>query len=292
MRPVVIGRYGCSMTSPTLHAGPEALGIELSADAWVEDGWLVREVTAPAGLDGPPGVLQGGFSAGVTMAIARHADRFGAPVTSIDARLHAPTPLGRTLQARVRPSEHAARYLVETRDEDRLLVSAEVELAGHEPAARAYDLLELATVPLPEAEPQHLFPGCWVCGPEPDHPHGQRIHPRYHRTGEISQPWVADDELGDDRGVVDPLVVSAVLDCPSVFACMHEVEALDMAGPLLAGYHLSFYRDAPVMEPLRTVARFDRADGRKLFARSALVDEDGVTYAVAAALQVAVPNDR
>lgn len=108
----------------------------------------------------------------------------------------------------------------------------------------------------------------------------------------MSQPWVADEELGDDRGVADPLVVSAVLDCPSVWACMHEVEALDMAGPLLAGFHLSFYRDAPVMEPLRTVARFDRADGRKLSARSALVDEDGVTYAVAAALQVAVPRER
>jgi hypothetical protein len=278
------------MSAPTLLAGPAALGIELSADARVEDGWLVRELVAPPGLDGPPGVLQGGFSAGITMAVARLADRFGAPVTSIEARLHAPTPLGQPLQARVRPSEQAARYQVETRDGDRLLVSAEVELAGHEPAARAFDLLELARVPLPEARPQHVFPHCWVCGPEPRHPHGQRIHPRVHREGEVSQPWVADDELGDDRSVVDPLVVAAVLDCPTVWACMHEVQALEMAGPLLAGYHLRFYRDAPVMEPLRTVARFDEADGRKLRGRSALVDEDGVTYAVAAALQVAVPH--
>lgn len=279
------------MSSPILYAGPDVLGIELSADARIEDGWMVRELIAPPGLDGPPGVLQGGFSAGITMAIARAVDPFGAPVTSLEARLHAPTPLGRTLQARVRPSEDAAaRYLVETRDGDRLLVSAEVELAGHEPAARAFDLLELATVPLPEAKPQHIFPACWVCGPEPNHPHGQRVHPRIHREGEVSQPWVADDVFGNDRSMTDPLVVAAVLDCPTVWASMHEVEALEMAGPLLAGYHLSFYRDAPVMEPLRTVARFDRADGRKLHARSALVDEDGVTYAVAAALQVAVPH--
>ncbi len=279
------------MTSPILYAGPEALGFELSADASVTDGWLEREFVAPPGLDGPPDVLQGGFSAAVTMAAARLADRFDAPVTSLEARLHAPTPLGRTLQVRVRPTEQAARYEVESRDAGRLLVSAEVELAGHEPAARAFDLLELATVPLPEAQPQYIFPTCWVCGPEPSHPHGQRIHPRLHREGEVSQPWVADDELGTDRGVVDPVIVAAVLDCPTTWACMHQVEALEMAGPLLAGFHLRFYRDAPVMEPLRTVARFDDADGRKLRARSALVDEDGVTFAVAAALQVAVPRE-
>ena len=74
-------------------AGPEALGIELGADATVVDGWLVREFHAPHGLDGPPGVLQGGLAAGVTASIARAADRFGAPLTSVDARLHAPTPL-------------------------------------------------------------------------------------------------------------------------------------------------------------------------------------------------------
>lgn len=278
------------MRSPTLPAGPEALGIELSADAAVRDGWLVRELYAPHGLDGPPGVLQGGFSAGVTMAAARLADRFGAPVTAVDARLHKPTPLGKVLEARVRPSEATARYEVETWDGETRLVSAEVELAGHEPAARAFDLLELATVPLPEPEPQHIFPGCWVCGPEPSHPHGQRIHPRHHRQGAVVQPWVADEVLAGERYTVDPVVVSAVLDCPTVWASMHEVEALGLAGPLLAGFHLRFYRDAPVMEPLRTVARFDEADGRKLRARGALVDEDGITYAVASALQFAVPQ--
>ncbi len=280
-----------TMRSPVLTLGPEVLGIEASADTAVEDGWLVREWRAPAGLDGPPGILQGGFSAGVTMELARLVDRFGAPVTAIDARLHAPTPLERTLTAHVRPTPDAATYEVRTYDGDTKLVSATVELAGHDTAARAYDLLELATVPLPEAEPQELFPGCWVCGPHPSHPYGQRLHPRYHATGAVSQPWIADDDLGDPRDQVAPLVTSAVLDCPSVFACLHEVEALGMAGPLLAGYQLRFFRDAPVMEPLRTVARFDEADGRKLRARSALVDEEGVTYAIAAALQVAVPGD-
>jgi hypothetical protein len=277
------------MTSPMVPAGPEALGLVLGADATIRDGWLVRDLFAPSGLDGPPGVLQGGLSVGATLAAARLADRFGAPPTSVDARLHAPTPLGKTLQAAVRPSADTARYQVETRDGDTLLVSAEVELAGHDVAARVFDLLELGTVALPEPEPQHRFPGCWVCGPEPTHPYGQRIHPRHHRPGEVSQPWVADDHLGDAAGAIDPLVISAVLDCPTVWAAIDRVDAMGLAGPLLGGFHLRFFRDAPVMDALRIVARLDDVDGRKIRARSALVDEDGVTYVTAAALQIAVP---
>jgi hypothetical protein len=249
---------------------------------------LTRELLVPAGLDGPPGILQGGLAVGVTAAVARAGDRFGAPLTAIDARLHAPTPLGRPLAARVRPTEAAARYAVELRDGDQLLVTADVELAGHDPAPRAFDLLELASVPLPPAEPQTAFPTCWVCGSAPVHPAAQRLHPRYVGRDAVSIPWVADEELGDGRGVIDPLVVAAVLDCPTVWAAIAHIRALGHTGALLAGYHLRVFGDAPVMEPLRTVARLDDASGRKLRARSALVDEDGVVHAVASAFHLAV----
>jgi hypothetical protein len=273
-----------------LPAGPDDLGLELSADAIVSaDGWLVRELHAAPGLDGPPGILQGGFAAGVCVAIARAADPHGAPLTSLDARLHAPTPMGRTLQARVRATDAAARYEVETRDGDTLLVSAEVELAGHEPAARAFDLLELARVPVPPASPQDAFPTCWVCGQHPTHPLGQRLHPRYHSDEAVAIPWVAEEQLGDARGMIDPLVICAVLDCPTVWASMGHVRSLGHRGALLAGYHLTMFRDAPTMEVLRTVARFDSADGRKIRARGALVDDEGVTYAVSSAFHISVP---
>jgi hypothetical protein len=271
-----------------LPIGPAVLGLRLGVDATISsDGWLVRDLLTPLGLDGPPGILQGGFAAGITADIARAADRFGAPLTAIDARLHAPTPLGVTLQARVRATDAAATYEVETRDGDQLLVSATVELAGHDPSPRAFDLLELATGPLPEPEPQHAFPTCWVCGPEPVHPHGQRLHPRF-RGHDVVVPFIGEDELTDARGMVDGLVVSAILDCPTVWASMHHVRGRGDMGALLAGYHLRMFADAPPMEPLRTVARMDDADGRKIRARSALVDEDGVTYAVASAFQISV----
>lgn len=277
--------------SDPLPAGPAGLGLELSADTRItDDGWLERELHAPAGLDGPPGVLQGGLAAGVSAPIARLVDRYRAPLTSIDARLHAPTPLGQPLRALVRATDEPARYAVETRHADTRLVSAEVELAGHEPAPRAFDLAELARAPLPEPVPQHVFPSCIVCGPEPTHPHGQRLHPRYHADGAIVQPWVVDAELGDARSVVDPLLISAVLDCPTVWASIGHVQSQGHRAALLAGYHLRVYRDAPVMEPLRLVARMDDGDGRKIRARGALVDEDGVIFAVVSAFHVSVPD--
>jgi hypothetical protein len=271
--------------------GPPALGFELSDDRTVDDdGWVVRELLAPSGLDGPEGILQGGFSAGIAMAGARGVDRFGAPITSIHAQLHAPTPLGRPLLLRARGTDQAATYEVETRDGDRILMTAQVELAGHDPAPRALDLLELATVPEPEPPaPQPAFPRCFVCGGDPTHSHAQRLLPRWHAPGAVVVPWVCEDDLGP-TGTVDPLVVSAVLDCPTVWSAWHVVQERGDAGALLARYHLRLFRDAPIMEVLRTVARLDQADGRKLHARGALVDEDGGLYAVSSALHISVPE--
>jgi hypothetical protein len=278
------------MPTPIALAGPPALGFEIGDELVADaDGWFVRDLYAPPGLDGPAGILQGGFAAGIALAGARGVDRFGAPITSVHARLHAPTPLGRRLELRARATEQAASYEVETRDGEQLLVSAEVELAGHEPAPRAFDLLELAEVDLPPPSAQTAFPRCFVCGSDPKHPAAQRLLPRWHAPGTVVVPWVCDDDLGPD-GTVDPLVVSAVLDCPTVWAAWDAISDRGDAGALLARYQLTIFRDAPVMEPLRTVARLDEADGRKLHARGALLDEDGGVYAMSSALHISVPQ--
>lgn len=269
-------------------AGPAALGLDLGVDATVDaDGWLVRALTAAPGLDGPPGILQGGLSAGVGGAIARLADRFGAPLTGLRTRLHAPTPLGVAVEARVRADEGAARYLVETRHDGQLLTSGEVELAGHDPAPLGLDLLELASMPLPPPQPQEEYPTCVVCGPRPQHPQGLRMHPRPAGAGVIVAPWVPAEELGTD-GIVDPVVVSAVLDCPTVWAAIEPIRAQGAVGALLAGFEVHHYHDVPVGELLRVVARYDAIDGRKVRARSAVVDEQGTCYALASVLHITV----
>lgn len=275
------------VTDTPLPAGPAVLGLELGADADVSRGSVRRRLTTPPDLHGPTGILQGGLAVGVLAEAARLSDRFGAPLTSVDARLWDPTPLGADLTVEVQQTA-AARFDVTTWDRDTRLVSGAVEFAGQDPSPRVADLVELGRVPFPPAEPQHRFPDCWVCGP--DHPRGLHLHPRWHAEGRVSIPWIADPELGDDRGVLHPLVVSAVLDCPTVWASLHHLEANGFAGALLAGYHLRSYRDAPVGEPLRIVARFDQADGRKVQARGALVDEDGVVYATSSCFHIAVTD--
>lgn len=279
------------MTSAHLSAGPAVLGLDLGAEArTTDDGWLVRDLRAAPGLDGPPGVLQGGFATGLTLAAARLAERFGAPATGFDARLHAPTLLGRDLQVRAHPADAAARHRVQTLDGDRLLVDAEVELAGHDLSPQVFDLLDLATVPLPRPAPQELLATCWVCGDRPAHQAAQRMLPAWHTPETVICPWIADEELGDERGMIDPVVVSAMLACPTAWASFCHVEERGDAVGLLAEYHLRFFRDAPVMEPLRVVARCDRADGRRLHTRGALVDEDGIVYATTSALYISVPR--
>ena len=273
----------------TLPVGPPALGIELAADASVsDDGWLVRELSLPNDLDGPPGVLQGGFAATIPVEVARAADPHGAPLTQVETRLYAPTPLGRTIQTRVRATDLVAHYEVETWAGDTLLTRAVVELAGRELTSRAYDLVELATVPLPPAESGHPFTACWGCGSSPKHELGQRIFPRSVSQTTVSMPWVADELLAGDDLAADPLVIGAVLDCPTMFASMPYLTERGYLAGLLGGFHLRMLRDAPVYEPLRIVARMDQAEGRKIRARSGLVDEDGVTYATADAFMVAV----
>lgn len=267
--------------------GPPTLGFAIGADADVVDGWLVRPLWIPPGLDGPRGILQGGFAATIAQVPARLADTFGAPVTSVSSRLHAPTPLGTVVSAALRPADGTARHEVQLRDGDRLLVSSTVELAGHDPAPRSGDLLELASVPLPPEVPNDTYPDCWVCGNEPHHPHALRLRIGRHGEGVVI-PWTVDEALADADGNIDPLVVGAALDCPGVWSVMPRLLADGFAGCLMGGMELRPYRPVPAYEPVRIVARTDQVDGRKVRVRVAIVDEDATVYALASGFHVAV----
>ncbi len=268
--------------------GPAGLGITLDGDATVADGWLVRRMRLPAGLDGPRGYLQGGLCAGVLIGIARAADPHGAPATAVDARLHAPTPLGSSLTTRVRRSAAVATFEVELATADKLLVSGSVELAGHDVAAHVHDLAELSRTAPPPTQPLAEFPDCWVCGAGNTHPMAQHIYPGLAGDEIAVTAWLADEALASAAGSLDDVVAAAVLDCPTTWVCMATVRAQGRAAAVLGGLRIRFVRPAPVEEVLRLVARLDRAEGRKLSARSALVDSEGVVYATASALQVAV----
>lgn len=260
------------------------VGIDVSAPAIEHDRASV-ELRAATHLHGPRNILQGGLAAGLLLVAARSVDTFGAPVTAIDAELRAPTPLDVPVTAELRRAA-AAVSDVAIRADGRVVVEGRVELAGHALDPEVGDLQGLATVPLPAPHEQERFPVCWVCGAH--NPRGLKVLPGYAGEGLVVSTYWPDPSLAGDRGALDPLVVTALLDCPTTWASMHAVDGQGASAAMLASYHVRFFADAPLGEPLRTVARFDAADGRKLRARSALVDEDGTVYAVAAALQIAV----
>lgn len=271
-----------------LPAGPPALEMSIGADADLAGGWLVRPFRAGPGLDGPAGILQGGLAAAAATAAARLADPFGAPLTSVESRLHAPTPLARELTIALRPAGGVARHEVQLRDGDQLLVSSTVELAGRDAAPAVPDLVDIALRELPELVTHDRFTQCFVCGPDNGHPHAQRCAYGHVSEGAVVSPWLLDGELAEPGPTVDPLLSAAVLDCPGVFAALPQLEADGYLGCLLAGMEVRWYRDAPVYEPLRIAARVDDIDGRKLRVRTALTDEDGMVHALASALHIAV----
>lgn len=280
-----------------LPAGPPALGIVVGEHDAVDRGWIVRPLLAGPGLDGPSGVLQGGLVTTLGAVVARTVDPFGAPLTSVSARLHAPTPLERDLTVALRPADGVARHDVEVRDDDRVLVSATVELAGRDPVPPVPDLTELAIGELPPQHHQHAFPECFVCGADCPHPLALRCTFGYPRDDAVALPWLAGEDhavapamrvAGVDPDTIDPLVIGALLDCPGVWAAAPALADAGYATCLLGGMEVRFYRDAPTYEPLRVVGRHDQLDGRKVRVRSALSDEDGGVYAVASALHVAI----
>jgi len=284
----VPGHATPSLGAPDRALGPEGLGLRVGP-AVHADGWWWSAIEAPPGLDGPPGVLQGGLAAGLAVELARAIDPHGAPLHALTARLEAPTRLGTPLLARARPTATAGWYDVETWQSGRRLVVATVELTGHDPLHALADLVALAQGPPPPPSPSALYPTCFVCGEGATHPLALRTPPAFVAPDRLSVPWVPDERLGSD-GLVAPLVVAAALDCPSAWATLDAARASGHAAVLLGSLRLQVAGDVELLDPVRVTALLDAVDGRKLRARSAVVDTDGRVLAVLDALHLAVTS--
>lgn len=276
------------LPAPHTGIGPSALGITVG-DPVTSGGWTWWSLDIPEGLDGPPGVLQGGIVTGLTAALALRIDAFGAPLHAVTARLEAPTPLGRRLVARARPAEETAVHEVEWWADGRRLVRSRVELTGTEGLTAAADLVALAEVPVPPPRPDPLYPSCFVCGPGATHPAALHTYPAWVTRDSVSIPWVPEETValdGTDR--VDTLVVAAALDCPTAWVAIDAVRAQGHLGVLLGTMRLRVARPVEVLDPVRITARLDGLDGRKARARSAIVDSDGRVLAMVEATHLAV----
>jgi len=215
---------------------------------------------------GPPESGNGGYVAGLVAAALGGSN---CTVT-----LKAPPPIDRDL---VLEADASGATLL---DDDTIFVTAsrepvDVDVPAPPTLAEAQD-----------AEPRfighsnHIFPGCFVCGPERHSGDGMRIFPGqlHDRARRVAATWTPDESVADDQGFVRPEFLWAALDCPGYFA------AETNAGMALLGRMSAVIRrKAPVGEPLIITGWPIDAEGRKHRVGTAVHDGDGNLIAAATA---------
>lgn len=215
---------------------------------------------------GPPDSGNGGYVAGLVAAALGGSN---CTVT-----LKSPPPINRDLTLETHVT--AATLF----DDDAIVVTAstgsvEIDVPHPPSLAEARD-----------AEPRfvghssHIFPGCFVCGPERDAGDGMRIFPGHlHDSArQVAATWTPDESVADEFGFVRPEFLWAALDCPGYFAA--ETNAgMALLGRMSAVLH----RKAPVGAPLIITGWPIDVDGRKHRVGTALHDTHGNLVAAATA---------
>jgi acyl-coenzyme A thioesterase PaaI-like protein len=215
---------------------------------------------------GPPTTGNGGYVAGLVAAALGGSN---CTVT-----LKAPPPLDEDLTL---TTENATATLSLN---DALVVTAtsepvEIEVPSPPSLADARDAEPRFT-----GHSHHIFPGCFVCGPERDDGDGMRIFPgqMHDKARRVAATWTPDETVTDERGVVRPEFLWAALDCPGYFAA-EKSAGLALLGRMSAVLH----RPVRAGEPLIVTGWPIDSQGRKHHVGSALHDANGELVAAAKA---------
>ena len=116
----------------------------------------------------------------------------------------------------------------------------------------------------------HIFPGCFVCGPEREQGDGLRIFPgTVEGTEVVASPWIPDETLRAANGEIDRRHIWAALDCPSYFALA------DAPMALLGRQTTQIDRLPEIGEPTVVIGWPHGTDGRKLYSGAAVATADG-----------------
>ena len=223
---------------------------------------------------GPPTSGNGGYVAGLVAAALGGSN---CTVT-----LKAPPPIDEDLTLET-DGEAASLF-----SDDAVVVSA------------AKEPVEIDVPPPPsladarDAEPRfaghshHIFPGCFVCGPERKAGDGMRIfpgalHDRLHR---VAASWTPDETVADGSGVVRPEFLWAALDCPGYFAVGDDA-GLALLGRMSAVLHRQVHAGEPLVVSGWPIA----TEGRKHRVGSALHDANGELVAAATATWITLNEE-
>ncbi|MGW6446402.1 hypothetical protein [Lentzea sp. NPDC055074] len=204
-------------------------------------------------FNGPPGMGNGGYSAGL---LAAHVEG-GA----VSVRLRKPIPLDREMQVR-----------------DGQLLDGEVVIASAEaaaldlevPAAPTLDeaLKASATVPWRD---RHPFPTCFGCGPGREDGIAALLGPLDGRS-EWAGVWRPTEVLPNDGVSVLPEIVWAALDCPSA-----QPVAPDGGPAFVLGTFVAQVERPVALGVDHVLLAWELGkEGRKAYSASAIIGPDGV----------------
>jgi hypothetical protein len=228
------------------------------------------QIVIPARFAGPPNMGHGGYVAGL------FAQRTEGPV---QVTLRRPTPLDRPVE------------LVDEGDDRWSLRSGDEIIAESEPSSLQIDVPPSPSVEEARAaeagspsfyDDRGVHPTCFGCGNLRGEGDGLRIfvgpiEVDGHR--QVAGTWTPTGPFASDDGTVDVQWVLAALDCPGAFAFIADDTRAGLLGRIV------FEQFAPVRADTAHVVTGWQAgeDGRKLFAGTALFDEDGTLLAAAKA---------
>jgi hypothetical protein len=225
------------------------------------------EITIARRFNGPPDSAHGGYLCGLV-----------APLVggTVEVTLPRPPPLERPLRVvredgRVRLLDGAKLMAEAVSASLDLDPPAPVTFADAEVASRGY-----------EGFREHKFDTCFVCGPGRPANDGLGIYPHWVDGRDVvAAPWAPEASLAGEDGAVRPEFVWAALDCPGAWAFLTEA---GRGRPILLG-RLVAEIAAPLVAGERYVVTGWRlgADGRKMYAGTALHRADGELRAVARA---------
>ena len=221
-------------------------------------------VTIAPRFCGPPGLGNGGYSAGLLAGFASGE--------AVDVRLRLPLAVALDVVA-------ADDGSVELYGAGHLLASAEsCELEVPEPPTFAE--ASAAAVGYPGTR-QHVSPDCFVCGPDRAAGDGLRVFTGVVRDGEhrtVAGAWRPNASLAGTRGRVRPEFMWAALDCPGYFAVMPEDRSM-----LVGRFTCRVERSVEVDEPCVVLAWRVDGSGRRQRAGTAIFGADGACVARALA---------
>lgn len=219
-------------------------------------------------FNGPPGSAHGGYACGVIAA---------AIGESVNVRLHRPPPLETPLQVHV----HSDNEWQVMQDAQLIAVATRAHVQARVPKPPSY-LESLMLSKHYDGFKTHVFPTCFVCGPQRESGDGLRIFPgAMPGVQQVAAPWLPHGGLSNGDGKVRPEFIWAALDCPGYFASVLEGRIA-----LLGELAVHIDRSVHIEEPCVVTAWRILVEGRKHKVGSALFDEEGERCAVGVATWV------